>query len=81
MNYKVYPRIAAYAEVGWTEAGNKDYQKLNWLLANFLTRWSSMGIKIWPYRIITKRVIPVLELPSFYGIKLNYLTIITIIKS
>jgi hexosaminidase len=48
MNYKVYPRIAAYAEVGWTEAGNKDYQKFKLALANFLTRWSSMGIKYGP---------------------------------
>lgn len=48
MNYKVYPRIAAYAEVGWTESQNKNYQKFKLALDNFLTRWSSMGIKYGP---------------------------------
>jgi len=27
MNLKIFPRIAAYAETGWTDISNKDYDR------------------------------------------------------
>ena len=48
MNYKVYPRLAAYAEGGWTAAENKNYSRFKKALPHFLNRWSAMGIKYGP---------------------------------
>lgn len=39
MNYKIYPRIAAYAEVGWTLKENKDYDRFRSSLPNMLKNW------------------------------------------
>ena len=39
MNYKIYPRIAAYAEVGWTLKENKDYDRFRSSLTNLLKNW------------------------------------------
>lgn len=44
MNMKIYPRIAAYAETGWTGADNKDYQRFLNALEFFLKKWSDKGI-------------------------------------
>ena len=44
MNEKVYPRLAAYAETGWTEASNKDYQRFLNKLNFFLQKWNAEGI-------------------------------------
>ena len=48
MNYKVYPRIAAYAEDGWTPAENKDYQRFLKSLPYFLGKWKAAGIQYGP---------------------------------
>lgn len=47
MNYQVYPRIAAYAETGWTEGSRKDFKRFARALSDYLeNHWSRKGIKI-----------------------------------
>ena len=48
MNLKVYPRLAAYAETGWTDASNKDYQRFLNKLDFFLQKWNAEGIVCGP---------------------------------
>lgn len=48
MNTEIYPRLAAYAEVGWTEADRKDYHRFLRALAPFLQKWSARGITCGP---------------------------------
>ena len=48
MNLKVYPRLAAYAETGWTDASNKDYQRFIDKLNFFLQKWNTKGIACGP---------------------------------
>lgn len=50
MNAKVYPRIAAYAEVGWTQQESKDYQNFMNSLDYFLQKWKSKGIIYGPLK-------------------------------
>jgi N-acetyl-beta-hexosaminidase len=45
MNGKVYPRIAAYAETGWTLPDKKDYSRFLKALDYFLTVWKQQGIE------------------------------------
>ncbi|GHT23304.1 hypothetical protein FACS189419_07090 [Planctomycetales bacterium] len=45
VNYRVYPRIAAYAETGWTAPDKKDYNRFLKALAYFLTEWEKQGIE------------------------------------
>ena len=44
MNLKIYPRLAAYAETGWTDVVNKDYARFLNSLDFFLQKWSAEGI-------------------------------------
>lgn len=44
MNFKVYPRLAAYAECGWTSPEKKNYERFQRSLVYFLNRWKSEGI-------------------------------------
>ncbi len=44
MEYQVYPRIAAYAEVGWTEPGRKNFASFRERLAAKAARWEILGI-------------------------------------
>ncbi|HVU55128.1 MAG TPA: beta-N-acetylhexosaminidase [Puia sp.] len=44
MNERVYPRLAAYAEVGWTSKGNKDYGRFIGRLPAMEDYWKSQGI-------------------------------------
>lgn len=44
MNYHIYPRIGAYAEVFWTLPIQKDYARFRKSLEYFLTRWKNQGI-------------------------------------
>jgi N-acetyl-beta-hexosaminidase len=44
LNSKVYPRIAAYAETGWTAPEKKDYNRFLNALEYFLTSWKKQGI-------------------------------------
>ena len=41
---QVFPRIAAYAEVGWTPLENKDYDSFKIALKKMQKHWSSLGI-------------------------------------
>jgi len=43
MNERVYPRLAAYAEVGWTSRFNKDLQRFTSTLPALEARWKSKG--------------------------------------
>lgn len=44
MDFQVFPRIAAYAEVGWTPAAQKDYDAFLNSLAPLLGVWNKAGI-------------------------------------
>ena len=44
MEFQIYPRIAAYAEVGWTEKSRKDYGSFKKRMGDQLARWDILGI-------------------------------------
>ena len=44
MNLKVYPRLAAYAECGWTSPEKKNFGRFQKSLPYFLNRWKAEGI-------------------------------------
>ena len=44
VEYQTFPRIAAYAEVGWTELDNKDFEVFKLSLKKIQKRWDSIGI-------------------------------------
>ncbi|MGB4414530.1 MAG: beta-N-acetylhexosaminidase [Paludibacter sp.] len=44
MNFKVYPRLAAYAERGWTQPDKINYNRFKNSLPYFLNHWESIGI-------------------------------------
>lgn len=44
MNLKIYPRLAAFAEVGWTESGNKNFKRFQNALIFKENKWSEEGI-------------------------------------
>ncbi|GHT50174.1 beta-N-acetylhexosaminidase [Bacteroidia bacterium] len=48
MNTQVYPRIAAYAETGWTAPDKKEYSRFLKSLDYFLTDWKKQGIEYGP---------------------------------
>ena len=48
MNKMIYPRIAAYAEIGWTDANNLNYDEFLQSLQPILKRWKSEGINYGP---------------------------------
>ncbi|MDD4578989.1 MAG: family 20 glycosylhydrolase, partial [Anaerolineaceae bacterium] len=41
--YQTFPRIAAYAECGWTKAENKNYDEFRQRVKNTERRWRKMG--------------------------------------
>ena len=45
LNYQVYPRLAAYAETGWTQMSNKNYECFQKRLNYFFERWKSKGVE------------------------------------
>jgi hexosaminidase len=45
MERQVYPRIAAYAEVGWTETAHKDYAGFQQRIKHQYERWDRTGIQ------------------------------------
>ena len=45
MNLKVYPRIAAYAEVGWTRPDQKDFKRFTQSLQKLKAIWKKEGIE------------------------------------
>ncbi len=51
MHYQVFPRIAAYAEVGWTRPDRKNYDSFRSALPNLQKRWAQRGIYYAPDKI------------------------------
>lgn len=41
--YQIFPRIAAYAECGWTKAENKNYDEFRYRVKNTERRWHKLG--------------------------------------
>jgi hexosaminidase len=49
MNYQIFPRMATYAETGWTEQVNKEYHRFKHALSvYFKGHWRSKGVTILP---------------------------------
>lgn len=48
MNLLVFPRLAAYAEVGWTIVSNKNFERFKKSLHPVISRWERHGIHIDP---------------------------------
>lgn len=46
VEYQTYPRIAAYAEVGWTHLENKDYTRFRENVNGLMKYWSSKGYNL-----------------------------------
>jgi hexosaminidase len=44
MDRQVFPRLAAFAEVGWTNTDNKDFNTFRTNLEKILKRWEKQGI-------------------------------------
>ena len=44
MHFRVFPRIAAYAEIGWTNKENKNFKSFKSGLKNLQKRWTKKGI-------------------------------------
>ena len=44
MHFEVFPRIAAYAEIGWTRKENKDFHTFKSALKHLEKRWTAKGI-------------------------------------
>ena len=51
LHYQVFPRIAAYAEVGWTRLEHKDYQRFKSSLTQLQGRWTAKNIYFAPLSI------------------------------
>jgi len=54
MHFQVFPRIAAYAEVGWTEKRNKDFDAFKAALHKLQKRWEQKGIYYAPDSVVEK---------------------------
>lgn len=55
MHFMVFPRIAAYAEVGWTEKSNKDFDGFKKGLVRFQKQWTEKGIYFAPDEVVEKK--------------------------
>ena len=54
MHFQVFPRIAAYAEVGWTEMRNKNFDAFKAALKKLQKRWEQKGIYYAPDSAVEK---------------------------
>lgn len=52
MYFMVFPRIAAYAEVGWTEKDNKNFDNFKVSLRGLQKRWKQKGIYYAPNSVV-----------------------------
>ncbi|MEN8230858.1 MAG: beta-N-acetylhexosaminidase [Bacteroidota bacterium] len=52
MHFQVFPRIAAYAEVGWTEKKNKNFDRFKSALPDLQKRWAQKGIYYAPDPVV-----------------------------
>lgn len=57
MHFLTFPRIAAYAEVGWTEKENKDFDTFKTALIRLQNRWSQKGIYYAPDSAVERKTI------------------------
>lgn len=48
IEYQTFPRIAAYAECGWTMSEKKNYHRFKENLQPLITRWENLGYNITP---------------------------------
>ena len=55
MHFMVFPRIAAYAEVGWTEKKNKNFETFKESLKKLHKRWEEKGIYYAPDTAVEKK--------------------------
>jgi hexosaminidase len=56
MHFQVFPRIAAYAEVGWTKREHKDFDKFKQALKVLQQRWKEKGIYYAPDEVVEPTV-------------------------
>ena len=56
MHYMVFPRLAAYAEVGWTQIENKNFNTFKIALKELQKRWKQKGIYFAPDSDVEKKV-------------------------
>lgn len=54
MHYRVFPRIAAYAEIGWTAKKRKDFTLFKTSLKNLQKRWTAKEIYFAPNEFLEK---------------------------
>ncbi|MBG7613103.1 beta-N-acetylhexosaminidase [Polaribacter sp. BAL334] len=54
MHFHVFPRIAAYAEIGWTKKEVKDFNNFKSNLISLEKRWSEKGIFFAPNAVVEK---------------------------
>ncbi len=55
MHFMVFPRIAAYAEVGWTELKNKNFDNFKVALKKLQKHWKQQGIYFAPDSFVEKK--------------------------
>lgn len=55
LEYQVYPRIAAYAECGWTNINNKDYTRFENSMSNLLAYWKNENYNLSDPAIYTNK--------------------------
>ncbi|MGQ7868335.1 beta-N-acetylhexosaminidase [Sunxiuqinia sp. sy24] len=55
MHFMVFPRLAAYAEVGWTELENKDFDSFKTALKRLQAIWKQKGIYYAPDDFVEKK--------------------------
>lgn len=55
MHYNVFPRIAAYAEVGWTSKTNKNFKNFKKSLKYLQKRWTAKEIYFAPDEFVEKK--------------------------
>lgn len=54
MHFRVFPRIAAYAEIGWTNKEHKNFKSFKSALKNLQKRWTAKGIYFAPDAFVEK---------------------------
>ena len=55
MHYKIFPRIAAYAEVSWTNKEQKKFSTFKMALKNLQKRWAAKNIYFAPDKFVEKK--------------------------
>jgi N-acetyl-beta-hexosaminidase len=63
--YQTFPRIAAYAECGWTKAENKNYKEFCYRVKNTERRWRKLGyLNQQPSYSVEDETFTLLQFPS-----------------